>query len=158
MARHIHWITWVFSGSFFCLDQLLKLVARTYPDVVIDIIPGLFGWRYFENPGIAFGIPVPLIVVVPVSILIIGGLMHIRQGEKENKLLNLALWLIFFGAISNIVDRIVYGFTIDYIRIIASVANLADGMVLVGGMLAAYSWGGEDDTWSSQSKRQSTTD
>lgn len=43
--------------------------------------------------------------------------------------------LLIAGALSNLIDRTVYGFTIDYIRMFTSIFNLADLSIVVGAIL-----------------------
>ena len=56
---------------------------------------------------------------------------HNTEHEARNTCL-LSLILIISGALSNFIDRILFGATIDYIRIFTGVINLADVMIVVG--------------------------
>ena len=40
--------------------------------------------------------------------------------------------LVFTGALSNLIDRMVYGYTVDYFLILTGVINLADVMIVAG--------------------------
>ncbi len=124
------------SGVFgIVLDQLLKYTARTNPEDTYYVIERILGWEYFENTGIAFGIPIPHIIVIPLTIaIIIAGIYYIKK-SKTDSLRLFASSLIIAGALSNLIDRIIFGFTVDYIRIITSIINLADVMVLGGVVL-----------------------
>ena len=42
------------------------------------------------------------------------------------------LVLVIAGASSNLIDRVFFGFTIDYLRILTSVINVADIMIISG--------------------------
>jgi lipoprotein signal peptidase len=42
---------------------------------------------------------------------------------------------IIAGAVSNVIDRFIYGFTIDYIRIFTSILNCADILIIIGALL-----------------------
>ncbi len=123
----------IFSGVFYiCLDQILKQIARLSESHPVYIIDQLIGWEYFENPGIAFGIPVPQFIVLPLSILIvILGLYHLQKIHHTRKQI-IGIALITAGAISNLIDRIIYGITIDYIRIFTSILNIADIAIIIG--------------------------
>ncbi|MFA6486122.1 MAG: signal peptidase II [Candidatus Magasanikbacteria bacterium] len=46
-----------------------------------------------------------------------------------------ALPLIFFGALSNLIDRVCFGYTVDYFFILTGYINLADVMIVVGFIL-----------------------
>lgn len=130
-----HWFI-IFSGVFcITLDQLLKYFARTSPEQAWYLLPNLIGWEYFENPGIAFGIPIPQFIVIPLSIvIIIGGVLFLKK-ERENKIQMFGATLLIAGAVSNLVDRTLYGITIDYIRIFTSIFNLADLAIVLGAVL-----------------------
>ena len=40
--------------------------------------------------------------------------------------------LIFFGALSNLIDRVMYSHTVDYFLILTAVINIADVMIAMG--------------------------
>lgn len=52
----------------------------------------------------------------------------------RNDILPFAFYLIIAGAISNYIDRVFFAVTIDYLRVLTSVINLADVMI-VGGVI-----------------------
>lgn len=118
----------------FCIfiDQILKHIARLFDTATLYIIPQIFGWEYYENPGIAFGIPIPHIIIIPLTIIIISaGIRYANQSSRTNIEL-LGTTLIIAGALSNLIDRISYGVTIDYIRILTSIINIADICIILG--------------------------
>lgn len=128
------------GGLFLLLDQFLKHIARTYEYTRLYIIDPWLGWEYLENFGIAFGIPISQFLVIPISFIIIGGLIiYVGHHKKRSTLLIFSTALIVAGAFSNIIDRMFYGFTIDYLRIITSVINLADICIVAGALLLLYS-------------------
>jgi len=129
-------VTILLGGVFLLLDQMLKYLAlhsfnpeHTYLGVV--------GWKPFLNPGVAFSLPVPQIVILlftfPV-LLLLAFLIYqsFVQPEKNSPGLNLALSLVFFGALSNLIDRLLYQHTVDYMLIFTAVLNLADVMIVAG--------------------------
>lgn len=123
------------GGSFFIFDQILKKLAANNIDFTWYIWKPWIGWEYFENTGVAFGIPIPwYMAFVYTPILIIGLFLYFR-GQKNTLLSFFGGVLIFFGAMSNLFDRISYHFTIDYIRIFTSILNLADIMIVVGALI-----------------------
>ena len=121
------------GGVFLVFDQLLKYLARTNKDFNFYFYKNWIGWEYLANNGIAFSLPVPnwlLIIITPFILLFLGWLL---TREKKNKhYIYLGIFLIISGAVSNFIDRVVYGVTIDYIRIFTSVINLADVFIVVG--------------------------
>lgn len=109
--RHLAYTGHTFSSSFLAID-------------------------YFENPGIAFGIPFPTIPLLILTITLLGVLvMHRTKTPQDRRPSEWVYALIAAGALSNFVDRAVLGITIDYLRIGVSVLNLADISIIVGALL-----------------------
>jgi signal peptidase II len=122
------------AGFLFVLDRCLKYIAPTSDPFGTTV----FGFEYFENTGIAFSLPVPqslTIILTPLIIILLLGYVS----QYRHQLLLWPTWLfIFLGAISNLIDRIVYGFVIDYIRIFTGVINIADVMILLGMLILLF--------------------
>lgn len=117
-------------GFLFILDRILKQLAYTYQDRRYLIIHDTVGWEYFANPGVAFSLPIPTIVLwVLTPILLYWLYTHVDLKKGYNKT---ATILILLGAISNYIDRIALGITIDYIRIMTGIFNIADLMIILG--------------------------
>lgn len=126
------------SGFLFCLDQILKYLARTNPHIDLLLFPG-FGWEFYANPGIAFSLPFPQsILLILTPLVLIGLAMLILVYGRKNPTHAGALFLIFFGALSNLIDRFLFEITIDYIRIVTSIINLADLMIVAGILLLLF--------------------
>jgi signal peptidase II len=111
-----------FGGVLFIIDRLLR--------------DGVFLQEKICNTGIAFGIPVfhwALFIIISASLI---GIAYwiIRCIQREDFLLVIALVNVFFGALSNIIDRVIYGCVIDYIHIIPYFPwfNIADAMIFFG--------------------------
>lgn len=135
MKKKVHVIISIISGLFLILDQWLKFFASSNPYFTKYLIDPWLGWSYFKNPGIAFGIPVPQVVIIPITLIILISAFWYLLHKEKNTLSTLYIILIIFGAISNLIDRILFSATIDYLRIITSVINLADVMIIVGAFL-----------------------
>lgn len=128
-------------GGFFLLaDQVLKYFARTSPDFTYYIWKPWLGWELFLNNGIAFSLPFPnwlIILITPVLLLLL--FMWVRgpfdgaQGKKKRGMwFQFGVCLVVTGAISNFVDRVLWGATVDYLRVLTGVINLADVVIVVG--------------------------
>lgn len=99
------------------------------------IIKPIFSFAFFANDKMAFSLPSPLTVVVPLSIFAILILFFfVIQGTKNRDWTLLAgLWLILAGALSNLFDRMVYGYVVDFLRLWPiSYFNLADLLIITG--------------------------
>lgn len=124
------------SGAFLlAIDQSLKYLARTHQDFALYIVKPWLGWEYFGNPGIAFGLPVPNLALLLVTPFIVIGFFVLLFKYRTKKVISLGLALIIAGAISNYIDRVLFGITIDYIKVLTSVFNLADALVVTGALM-----------------------
>jgi lipoprotein signal peptidase len=121
------------SAFFLCADQLIKLFFRTHQEMLVWIVQPWLKWEYFENTGIAFGLPVPALLVLFVTPLILCALVlwFIKKQERST-LFIYSVFFIFAGALSNFFDRSIFQHTIDYVHIFTSVINLADIMIVGG--------------------------
>lgn len=124
------------GGSFFILDRILKQLAFTNQDFSAYLFQPWLGWEYFANPGIAFGIPLPWfasLVYTPIILLLV--FWYAKKKMIRSNASIFGVILIVLGAISNLIDRTAYHITIDYIRILTSIINLADLMIVIGAVL-----------------------
>lgn len=113
----------------------------------IDTIPlldGIFHLTYVENRGAAFGILQNqrwFFIVLTIAVLAVVLFVCFRYKEKH-PLLCTALSLLAGGAVGNMIDRIVYGYVVDFFdfRLIDfPVFNVADIFIVIGtGLLAIY--------------------
>jgi len=107
-----------------------------------------FGFNYVRNLGAAWGalsglpntIRIPFFYGVTVFAVIIIGL-YLRSTPPHHRLATYALTLILSGAIGNFIDRIRYGFVIDWIDVRWNLLgwrydfpnfNIADSAITVG--------------------------
>ena len=121
------------GGSFFILDRFLKYLAFTHQETVLYVWRPWIGWEYFANPGIAFGIPLPWftsLIYTPIILFLV--FWYAKKRMTKNLISTFGLILILYGALSNLLDRLFYHITIDYIRIVTSLINLADVMIVCG--------------------------
>ncbi len=116
------------------LDRFFKMLIEQPAFQNMRIGPRFFAFERFRNLGIAFNIPIPLALVVPISLILLTALYFWiqRTPALQTRLGVFAAGLITIGAISNAVDRVVYGYTIDFFRILDAIVNLADIFVVAG--------------------------
>ena len=119
---------------FFIIDRILKYLFSH------QAIEDSFFLTYTKNTGIAFGINFPkdflIIFYFIIALIILALIIWLIKLLTGGKYLAASLiWLVILGAGSNIIDRIKFGFVIDYINLhIWPVFNLAD-MMIAGGIL-----------------------
>lgn len=125
------------------LDQLSKYLIKQNMSHTesIPIIKSIFHITYIENTGIAFGLfPRGGSLFTIISLVIISVIIFFER----RKLLKLArekfcLGLILGGALGNLIDRLRFGFVVDFLDFrIWPVFNLADSAVCIGGILMAF--------------------
>ena len=94
------------------VDQAAKIavVNTMYRGQSIRLFGDWFRLTYTENPGIAFGIPLPpgmaTVFSVAATVLIVYYLLQIGSAYAPYRL---SLTLVLGGAIGNIIDRVLYG-------------------------------------------------
>lgn len=120
------------GGVFLFLDQVLKYLSLYFWTKPV-LLNNFFGWRPFLNTGVAFGLPLPIWIVIFFTVPIIFFIVFILFKEQDNFNI-IGYELILIGAISNLFDRIYYGMVIDYWQILTGIINLADIMI-VGGLI-----------------------
>jgi len=123
------------------LDQATKFVvhARFELGEGIHIIPGFFDIRYIQNTGAAFGIMEGMNPwLVALSIVMLGLLVGFRSYFLDNRRLHrVVLALMVAGIIGNLIDRIKFGYVIDFLYFYWNTHdfpafNLADSSICVG--------------------------
>ena len=131
-------------------DQASKLYIdgsmRVYQS--IPVLDGLFNITYLRNKGAAFSflanaswrIPFFITVTLVAAVVILVALRKLREGQR---LLQVALAMIFSGAIGNLIDRVRLGEVIDFLDVYWKsyhwpAFNVADSLICVGVALVAF--------------------
>lgn len=130
------WNTALVCAVFLVIcDRLLKIISIYLWQQPQEIISG-FSLMFAKNYDIAFSIQTfinPLILIIPLTIILLYFFVSAIKNKKTE--ISSALLFIILGAISNLYDRIMYGYIIDYVHIkYFTVFNLADVMIC-GGIL-----------------------
>ncbi len=134
---------WFLLAIFFVsVDRLFKSLAiNGFLDEKISLIKDWFGLYFVTNLGIAFSMPfygklLKLLIILIIFVLFFY-LLYFFNKNKVNNVISLTFLL--FGAISNLVDRLQFGFVIDYLDLkYFTVFNLADIMIVSGIILFIY--------------------
>lgn len=137
---------WV-AMTAFLIDQVSKLIMLHGLKLAdlrgIDVMPPLLRFRYGENRGINFGLfgDAPDLVrwfLVAFSMAVILGIWWwVRRFETDRRMM-LCAGLLIGGALGNVVDRVAYGFVIDFLNMSCCginnpyVFNIADVFIFVG--------------------------
>ena len=110
-------------------DQIIKakIVQVGFHTVLFSFGP--FGIESLLNKNLLIWLPVPGIVMTILSGLVLAGIVWL---VLRYPLYIYPLVLVLAGGISNFIDRLSYGATVDYLRVGGLVGNIADILVVVG--------------------------
>ena len=140
-------------GLVLSFDQLTKYIAKNLigSENAFEILPGFMRFVNIENNGFAFGLlkkaPNHLqdifFIAVPIFALILILLIFIKLRDGQ-MLTSLALTCILGGAVGNLLDRLKFGFVIDFLDIHYKDTyhlpplNVADISIVVGVAMMFY--------------------
>jgi len=123
----------------FLIDRFIKGIITVNQNFSFDLFFDWFRFEVMSNSGVAFGIPVAYWILMALYAIILLGLCFAAiSAVLKNDLKSLSsIMFIAFGAFSNFLDRIRFGFVWDYLYLKNfSVFNIADIMITAG--VAAY--------------------
>ena len=123
------------------LDQWTKFWARSFlavegPSTVINQV---LEFRYAENTGVAFSMfdKYPFLLTVLITLINLVILVILLRKQKIE-----LFWIfIFAGAVSNLLDRYIFGFVTDFINplfVNFAVFNVADVFLNIGLYIYLY--------------------
>ena len=123
------------------IDQISKfLITSILSNKSIDFL--FFHIKVIGNTGFAFGLNSGAnIMNILLSLVFIGVIIRFLVTQKDNIVpkVQVALYLILGGALSNIIDRIIRGAVVDFIGIANfPVFNIADICIVIGWGLFVY--------------------
>lgn len=125
----------VVSILIIMLDQISKLIMI---DKNINILPQVLSFSYTQNTGVAFGlISNNIIFVIIFNIVILGIIIKFLKENNESidYTVLVSLILILSGGIGNLIDRILRGYVVDFIKfdfINFPIFNVADISITLG--------------------------
>jgi signal peptidase II len=140
---HSYRLLLVVGGIIILLDQITKVLVRSSLNLSEVWTPAPWMEPYFRivhwrNTGAAFGMGQEFGTVFAVLAMIVSGviLYYYPRIPAEERILRLALILQFAGAVGNLIDRLLFGYVIDFISLLAflnmPVFNIADLSITVG--------------------------
>jgi len=124
----------------FVTDQLSKnlLINNLSFGESVPIIKNIFHLTLVFNPGIAFGmfrnhtVRFSFLSAVVIGFIILN-LIRQKKQKQIDKIENFALYLVLAGALGNLIDRLRFGFVIDFLDFrIWPVFNIADTAISIG--------------------------
>ena len=147
MLRYLWWLMkkiLIFSLIFIIIDVVVKVVVSNCIGLydTIKVIPGFFNLTYVRNTGAAFSIMennrMLFIIIGLVAIFLI--YKFLIKDKYLNKLRIISYSMLLGGIMGNMIDRILYGYVIDYLSFNlfgfnAPIFNLADTFIVVSVIL-----------------------
>lgn len=130
----------------FAIDQISKYLVVHVMRVAegnIDVLPPLLVFKYGENRGINFGLfqgdsDTARWVLIGISLAVAIGVLIWLMRTTPSKLMLFCGGLLIGGALGNVVDRVLYGYVLDFLNMSCCginnpfVFNLADVFIFAG--------------------------
>lgn len=126
---------------FFSADRILKLLAlRLELAPPFKLIWPFLNFHFTANSYLAFSLPLngPLLnsLIIIIIILLLLYIIYLLIYKREHRAEIILLSIIFAGALSNLFDRWLYGYVIDYLELkYFTIFNLADVMISGGAII-----------------------
>ncbi len=122
------------------LDGVFKFLAHRYLPIITLHPNWPIAFGLHRNPGITFDIPVPLAIVLPLTVMICVALCRFAQHHWATQPLRAVSALVLvIGALGNATDRLITHATTDYLILFTrSVINLSDILIVLGALGLLY--------------------
>jgi signal peptidase II len=128
------------------LDQAVKALVRGHVALneSVTVVPGFFDLTRVHNTGTAFGFmngvefPFKTIILACVAVAaLVGVALYTISLPNEQRLARTGLALILGGAAGNLIDRVSWGYVVDFVDVYWScwhfwAFNVADAAITVG--------------------------
>ena len=112
------------AAAILILDQVVKVVVRSRLDLYesVSVIPGVLSLTRVHNTGAAFGLmnamdfPYKTLIVALIATAALSGLaLYAATLDPLQRLSRLGLAFIIGGAAGNLIDRLAYGYVLDFV-------------------------------------------
>lgn len=138
-----HTLVLLLSFSLFIFDYFAKWLAVNYLKNPIEIT-SWFRLTYSENTGIAWSLPIPHEILIPLNLFLLALIVYLgfKHLDLRKNISKISLALIIGGAFGNIYDRLTQGYVIDFISVGSwPIFNLADTFLSIGLFLLILFYG-----------------
>jgi signal peptidase II len=126
------------------LDQITKFIIASSMKVgdSFEVIPNFLNITSHRNNGAAWGIlsgKMSFFYIITIIILIVLIVFYIKEA-KHNLLMQVAISLLFAGALGNFIDRVLHGEVVDFVDTYIfgynfPIFNVADASLTIGVLL-----------------------
>lgn len=125
---------------FLLIDIISKQLVLYFmvENQTIQIIPHFFSLTYVKNTGVAFSmLEGNILFILLMSVIVVGVLVYFAKNRESGQLENLCYSMILGGALGNFLDRIFYGYVIDFFDFTLfgfkmAIFNVADILIVCG--------------------------
>ena len=130
------------SSLVLIVDRLTKyiLFRNLSPGESVRVVPGMFHITLVLNSGAAFGLfkGQSVFFTVSTALVIVFICLYIIRGGCKDLFMLTALGFLLGGAAGNLIDRILFGYVIDFLDFrIWPVFNIADASITIGAFILA---------------------
>jgi len=144
----------IFTILFSCVgcDQATKVVAKAYladePVILLgDTVRLVLARNYgaFLSLGSAIGESSGgMLLSSIVGVVLVGLLIYLFVARPQNPLVGVSIALVVAGGVSNLIDRVRYGYVVDFLNVgigplRTGIFNVADMAIMAGVILWAFS-------------------
>lgn len=126
------------------LDQITKFIIASSMKVgdSFEVIPNFLNITSHRNDGAAWGIlsgKMSFFFIITIIILVVLIVFYIKEA-KNNLLMQIAISLLFAGALGNFIDRLLHGEVVDFVDTYIfgynfPIFNVADSSLTIGVLL-----------------------
>lgn len=146
------------AAAVVVLDQITKALCLAYLPLHsrMPLVEGMLTLTHVRNRGMAFGLFSGIDaswlrwVLVLVAIAAVGIIWSYARQERQHAMVSAALGLILGGAVGNLIDRLRFGYVVDFILAHWDehefpAFNVADAAITVGGLTLFFVLAREGD-------------
>ena len=137
------------------IDRVVKILVNRYIPLnkAVNVIKNVFYLTDVHNEGAAFSIMYGLrYILIAISIAFLVLIIYYMYKKKKY---NIEFALIIGGLLGNLIDRIVFGYVIDYIGVIIfkyyfPIFNIDDALIVIGAIILLFRKDGDKNEVSSK--------
>ena len=145
----------IISFLIIVIDRVVKILVNRYIPLnkTVNVIKNVFYLTNVHNEGAAFSIMYGLrYILIAISIAFLVLIIYYMYKKKKY---NIEFALIIGGLLGNLMDRIVFGYVIDYIGVIIfkyyfPIFNIADALIVIGAIILLFRKDGDKNEDSSK--------
>jgi len=124
------------------LDQTTKFLALKFLQLntPVPVINNFLNLTLVHNRGAAFGfLQHQVFLFILISFFAIGLIVYNLKNKTNSIISKLTLSLILGGAIGNLIDRLRFGFVVDFLDLrVWPVFNVADAMITIAALVLSW--------------------